>query len=375
MKRKFLSLSLLMVSLLFLPNCDWFKPKPIMEKDEEAVPLRPSGVTSDTNMIKVPNGQVLLTIKGKDVLTVPQFEEYVEEAAKANPQIKQIISFYPDAESELFKTKMNELVIQEWLKDQNVRQRPEYQKDLKQAMDLVEQQLALKYFFEEYPKMQKIEITDAQAKKDYEKRKETSPEEITISRGGVNAQGVMFEKEADAKEFLNKIKEAGANFEKAAKDQKLMIKEFKQVNAQSFDIEAPIREKLLEMKQFPQTQLIKTKDKFWVVQATSKEETQYVPFEQVKDAIKQQLKVNRLFTEELEKLKKQMNVKEHTEYFEKKKKEREKEMEKMQQQMKKQENMQKKAKADTAKASAQAKKANNQQPKKTPPMPAPVKGA
>ena len=60
-------------------------------------------------------------------------------------------------------------------------------------------------------------VTEAEMKAFYDQNKENMPEAV-MSRGGVNAVGVSFATEADAKAFLEKAKGKGANLEKVAKD-------------------------------------------------------------------------------------------------------------------------------------------------------------
>jgi cytidylate kinase len=220
----------------------------------------------------------------------------------------------------------------------------------------------------EYPKKASVDVTDSEAKKIYDERKEQTPE-LIVSRGGVSAQGIMFDSQDAAKAFLEKAQAAGANFDSLAKEENLTIKPLQQVSAQSFDIDTPIREKLLAITNFPTVDMVVVKDKAWVVKANSKEDAQYVPFEQVKDPIKQQLKMQKLFTDELEKIKKTMDIVEHKQYFDKKKKDAEGQMEKARQEQTK------------TKEAAPLKVPQNKQPAPAKPVmpapkkPTPVKGA
>jgi hypothetical protein len=349
MIKKISGLSAIMASLLLLSSCDWFKPKPVIERETAT-----KGQKNDMST-QAATGEVLLTIDGKPAIMTSQFEDYKNTIMEAQPQLKQMAAFIPDLEEKLFESMEHEIALQHWLNQNNIAQEADYQKDRRMGIEFLDRQLAIKYFQDRYPKMNKIEVSDAEAKKMYDDRKESTPE-LTISRGGINGKLVEFKKEEDAKAFLEKVKESN-NFAQAAKDQKVKIKELKQITVQSFDVEGPVREKLLEVKSFPALELIKGKDAFFVVQALNKEEAKYVPFEQVKDPIKQQLKTQKLFGEELEKVKKGMNVKRNEAYFERLKQEREKEMEKMKEEAQKhmeQAQKQKKADAKSEKKSVSA---------------------
>lgn len=362
MTKKIFSLSALMASVLLLASCDWFKSKPVVEHNANAAA---KDTKSDTAAAAA-TGEVLLTVNGKPAITTSQFEEYKKTVMEAQPQLKQMAAFIPDLDEKLFESMEHEVALQHWLEKHNIDKEADYQKDRRMGIEFLDRQLAIKYFQDRYPKMNTIDVSDAEAKKLYDERKDSTPE-LTVSRGGVNAKMVEFKNEADAKAFAEKVKEAAGNFSQVAKDQKVKVQDLKQVNAQNFDVEGPVREKLMDVKSFPSLQVIKGKDTFFVVQATGKEEAKYVPFDQVKEPIMQQLKAQKLFGDELEKVKKGMSVKRNEAYFERMKKEREKEMEQMKQEAQKQ--MEQSQKAKKAEPAPAKKPAANQQPKPT------VKGA
>ncbi len=325
MKKKVLALALVIPSLLVLSNCDWFKTNQVTtEKEAEKVVTPP---IKEVKKPAAPAGEVLLTIGGESAITVPEYEQYLNIVFEAQPQYKQLMAVMPDAEKEFFQAMATERILESWVKNNKIDQSADYQRDRKLALEMLDRQLAGKYFQQEYPKQHKIEVTDAEARKIYDEKKSTT-RELIVSVGGVNAQGIEFNTEVDAKDFVEKIKQPGTTFAQAAKDQKLTVKDFKQVNEQSFGIDAPIREKVLAAKKFPATETVKVKDKVWVVQATGKEDAQYVPFEQIKDGVKEQLRMQKLLTEGLDAVKKELKVVEHKQYFERKAKTRDDEMQK-----------------------------------------------
>ena len=323
MKKKMLTLALVIPSLLVLSNCEWFKPKKETGQKEATPPIK------EVKKPAVPAGEVLLTIGGESAITVPEYEQYLNVVFEAQPQYKQLMAVMPDAEKEFFQAMATERILESWVKNNKIDQSADYQRDRKLALEMLDRQLAGKYFQQEYPKQHKIEVTDAEARKIYDEKKSTT-RELIVSAGGVNAQGVEFNTQADAKAFVETVnqKQPKINFAQAAKEQKLTVKDFKQVNPQSFGVESPIREKVLAVKKFPFMETVKVKDKVWVIQATGKEDAQYVPFEQIRDGVKEQLRMQKLLTEGLDAVKKELKVVEHKQYFERKAKTRDDEMQK-----------------------------------------------
>ncbi|MGE0206622.1 MAG: hypothetical protein AB7R69_02120 [Candidatus Babeliales bacterium] len=337
MNKKIFSLSALVTSLIVLSSCDWGK--------KEEVKKETSSTAQESTA--APTGEVLLTINGKPAITTSQFEEYKNSVLDAQPQLRQLMAFMPDAEMELFKSMANEIMLKNWIEKHGIDKRADYQKDRRMGQEFLDRQLAIKYFQQEYPKMAKVEVTDAEARKIYDEKKETTPE-LMISQGGITIELVEFKQEAPAKEFFEKVKEAGKDFMQVAKDAQLKPKEIKGVNGQSFEVDGAVREKVTKMSRLPATELIKGKDKFFVVRAVVKDEAKYVPFEQDKEPIKQQLKAQKLFTEELDKLRKDFDIQENNAFFEKQKQARQEELERMKEEAQKQ--MQKKQAQTTEKS-------------------------
>lgn len=327
MNNKWLHLWLLVVSIVFLGNCEFFKKQDETTKNKNNAKTMQGGASEAVGADKV-----LLSIDGKPVLTVSDYEDYVNTVMAAQPQLKQLWAFMPDLPYELFDQLKKELIVKNWVEANNITQSAEYKKDLQRSTEFLERQLALKYFQEQYPKLKGITVTDQEIRKAYEEQKKTIPQ-LTISRGGVNAIGVMFEKQADAQEFLNKVKDPGVKFEKAAQDQDLSVKNFSNVNEYTFEIDPQVKDKIMKVTKFPSFDVIKSKDgKFWVVKVTGKEEPKYVPLEEVKEAFRQQLLMQKLFDEELKKIQEAMNIVENKSYFEKMKKERQEELDRAQKQ-------------------------------------------
>ena len=223
----------------------------------------------------------------------------------------------PRAERELCQNYAIEIILQEWVAKNSIDKSASYQEDLKRGTDLLQKQLALKYFSEEYPKIAKFDVTDAQARAWYDENKD-KVEPLILSRGGVSAQAVYFDNAEDAKTFYEKVKGNPAGFDATAKEQKLTVRSLKDVSEQSMDVDAAVREKLTKVKNFPSVELIKSNNKTVVVKAISKEQPKYQPFETFRDKIKEQLRMQELFTKGIESVKKELGVVENHKYFEEK---------------------------------------------------------
>lgn len=306
--------ALVIALVVLLPQCDWGKKEDTQKND--TFPASAVGA-----------GEVLLTIDGQPRITVDRFENYMNTVLEAQPQLKQLIGLMPDAEMELFRSMSSEELLQAWMSKNQIDQQESYKKDFQMIIDFGKRQLALKYFQEAHP----IKISDAEVKKYYEENKKSIPELMT-ARGGVSGMAIGFDKPEDAQAFFAKVKDPKADFVQIARDAKMIIKDLKEVNELSFDVDAPLRDKLITLKKMPAVELVTGKEKTWVVKAVSKQDAQYVPYDQIKprlEAFLQQQKMGEMFTTELEKLKNEFKVVENKSYFERKKKLKEEDMNKM----------------------------------------------
>ena len=302
--------SALSVSLLLLSGC-WSK------KEESS-----SATAVDTNIsesISAPQGEVLLSIKGNAVITVPQFELYFNRFLEANPRMQQILSLMPDADKNIFMTMVSEELLLNWIKEQKVDQREEFKNELQKTIDQVVRgvnvRLAAQYFEKEHP----VEMKDSEVKKYYDDNKEVIPG-ILISRGGIKAFGVSFDKKEEAQAFLPEASKA-KDLKELAQAKKLQVKDFGLINKMSPGVEKELKDKIFAMKRFPSTELVEVNKKYWVIQAQSKEEPKYHEFDQIKDELSRLVKDEKtaeMFNKELDALKKAYGVEENLAYFEKK---------------------------------------------------------
>lgn len=325
---KLLSGFLLVGTLILLPSCTLFESAKEEAKKEATTATMPSAKTPAQSAAE-PTGEVLLTLFDEKIpkLTINDFQNYKKELLEAQPNYASIIEFMPGANEQIFESLVNETILDEWAKKNKIDQTKAFQEDLDKIMKYAYRSLNVKYFQDKHP----VTVTDSEIRKYYDENKNSIPQ-LMVSPGGIVAKAVMFDTKAAAQAFFDKIKDPKSNFDGAAKDANLSVKEFGEVNAQSFDVDGAIRKKLSEIKRFPAVELIEINDNaFAVVKALSKNEPNYVPFEQVKPGIENLLKQQKsaeVLTKELDKLKQEYKAIPNKEYFEREKKAQEEQMQK-----------------------------------------------
>ncbi len=303
----------LLVLIACLPGCmpDWLKEKLGMECQPsqmvQKAAQRPSMVDDGSPILVSMNGKSIITEKSLD----HEFNQLLEES----PQLRQVLPLMPDAKKNFLQGMISTEVVDRWIEERGIDKTAGYQKELQRMTRSVERMLNTKFFTKEHP----VKISEREAKKFYEENKDKIPE-LLISRGGVQTVGVSFEKEAAAKKFLAA---ARGDVAKTAEAQglKAKVRDFNLVNAQSVGINPAIRNRIVALKSFPATEVMKENDKtFWVIQATSREDAKYRSFEQVKNGIIQLVEnqqQRQKIEEEINRLKKQYKVVVNEEHFKK----------------------------------------------------------
>lgn len=327
MERKQYSLLVVaLASLAILPQCEWFEAKKSAETSsatgvETQATTGAKTAAAPTKGTGKMDSEVLITMYDSKVpkADINDFKEYVDEFLEAQPQYKQIFDMMPGAEEQIFDGLKNELVLAEWIEKNGINKTAAYRKDEEKIAKFGRRSLNVKYFQEAYP----VKVTDAEVRNYYNENKNSIPQ-LVLAPGGIAAQAVMFDNKAAAQAFYDKVKDTKVDFEAAAKEANLAVKDLGEVNNQSFNVEGTMRKKLLELKKFPSVELIEINDtSFAVVKAMSKKEAQYVPFEEVKAGIENMLKQQKVaeaLNKELDKLAKEYKVVVNKDYFERKNK-------------------------------------------------------
>lgn len=286
--------------VLLLSGCNWFGGKKEAAETTEKTGMH-EAISGDT---------VIATMGGKPVLTVKEFEERFEQLLQGQPQLRAMLQYMPDLKVDVAKSLVSQSVIDEWVKQNSVANQDKYKKDLEQAEAQAKKIVNVKYFRDACV----TAVTAADVKKYYDEHKDEHPE-LLLSRGGVPASGVSFEKDADAKAFLAKVTGKSAEeFKKIAEADKLgaKVRNFGFVNAQSLGMDAALRDKIIAIKKAG-ADFVKVNDKtFWVVHVGAKQETKYRPFEEVKAGLEKFLanrKMEEAMEQKLEELKTKYDVK------------------------------------------------------------------
>lgn len=265
---------------------------------------------------------ILVSIDGKPVLTLADFQKFVKDAAQADQQMAFMMQIMPDFEEQLFERgKLREVVITEWAKRANITANEEYKKMKATIEKNIEAALAQQMFV----KMHVEQATDDEVKNYYNENKEKDPS-LMVNPAGVEAKAVSFKNANDADAFLKAVRNAKNDIESAGKNLKKMVENLGLVSHMSM-IDAKVKEAILALKSVPTVVVIKGGDnKFWVVKAIKREQGKIRPFESVKDTIKEMLngrKTEETAEKKLAEYQKTYNIQVNRSYFEQKRKERE----------------------------------------------------
>jgi hypothetical protein len=233
----------------------------------------------------------LVTMDGKPIVTQTSLEVEYQQLLKDNPQLEQMLPLMGGKEGlmeRLTKALAERAVVRRYVAEQKIDQDSAYQAELARMLNSVRDMLNIKYFNAQHI----APVSDREIKEFYDKNRETMPE-LLVSRGGIRAAGVKFEKEADAQAFFNKAKTSKSDLQATAKEAGIAadkVQDFKLVNSQSIGIAPLLRDKIIAIQKCPSVELIKLDDKtFWVVKASGKEDTTYREFAQVKEHLKHYL--------------------------------------------------------------------------------------
>ena len=261
---------------------------------------------------KKATGEVLISANGKPFLTEHELENFLEQAAEADPQTRMMITMMPEGVKEqALEAKKRAAIISEWAKHEGVRDSQDY----KTKKALITQSIDESLDNEAFMKKHKVEVSDKEAREFYDENKLKDPR-FKISQEGTKAFGVSFDTESSAKEFLDSVKSKVSEIEKLAESKKLKTRDFGIVNQESYAPKA-IKEAILKAK-IPSVQIVKEDNKFWVVASLTKEAAKYHSFDDLKDGIKRMLegqKMEEMMTKELPKYEKQFGVKVNEDYL------------------------------------------------------------
>ena len=298
--------------LVLLPGCamlDWVK-------DKMGGGRQVTNQSFDQGMIE-DDSAVVVSIAGEPLITQERLAREKHDVVESNPQLKAMLALMDEKQLErnLVEGLTNQEVVARYVKDKGLADKSEYQEELDRAIRSVTQMLNVKYFSQEFP----VAVGDSDAKSFYDKNKDSMPQ-LLLSRGGIHAKGVSFETKEAAQDFVALVNKSG-DLEKAAQvaDVSDKVKDFKIVHANSLGIDTELRDRIAQMTAVPAAKVCSLKDgSHWAVYASSKEDSQYRPFEQVKADLKQYLEKEKRverFDQEIGRLKQEYRIVINEDYF------------------------------------------------------------
>lgn len=277
---KFINYGFLLSSLLLLSGCavtDWIKKQ---TKCTSSCSSKSGSCSS---------GDVLATLDGLNPVTTKDHEEQLELLIKQEPQMAALLNFMPDAELQIFNGLVHERLMSKYMEDSGIKDSKEYKEQKKAIERGIEQALNGQFFGEEIKK--KIDQSDTSVEAFYKAEQTQNPgfqrPPFIKSEGGVKAQSIQFSNKKEAQDFLAKAK-SGSNFANLAKDAKKSVNNFggEVINSKSKNIDAAVKMQLSEVQSVPAFELVESGKNFFVVNVTAKINSQYAPFNEVKDAVK-----------------------------------------------------------------------------------------
>ena len=303
------------VSLMLLSGCEWFSFK-----------------KNSTDSVSVANkGDVLLTIDGKSVFTVGEYEEQLNLARQRNQEIDMVLQMMPNAEKEyIFKVFETGKIMQAWAEKEGIDKSPEFKKQRKELHEAMDFQLYMQTFYEKNP----VDISDNDMKTYYNEKKDSIPG-LKLSEGGIEISSVRFDSKVKADAFLEKVKEVKdkAKFKSICEASSLTVSE-STVNDKS-SLSDSLKNSVLAIKHFPKVESVKVGDNsYWVLFASGKTDVKYhdVNSPQVQQGLKKMMSDERRqkqLEDFISQKKKDYNVVSNDDYFAKKEAQKRSAMESM----------------------------------------------
>lgn len=275
--------------------------------------LNANGAASaDTN-----GDTVLVSMNGKPVLTLKEFDEFLAEVASNDPQIGFVLQYDPVRVREgLFENKVQLMIMGEWAKTSGIRDTAKYQAEEQKKLEQIRMMLDVQTFIQDH----KVEVTEADIKEYYEKHKSTD-RRLLLSPAGIEAKAVRFEKDQKTKadEFAHKLKtNPKETLESLAKASDLDVSNLGIISDDSTNVMPEIKDAILAVQKFPHVAVVKCEDDYWVINATGKVAAKYRPLEQVQDGLRELLlpeKTKQMIDIELPKLAQKFKIVENKQYF------------------------------------------------------------
>ena len=296
--------------VLLFSGCEW----PWDKKQKET---KVAVVQEQVAKVSKPSQEkALFLIDGNVSITETEFKEHLEKIVAMNPQFKHIIETVPSVRYNIFTGMMNEKVLKAWIQKSNIDTTKEYQKDYALAVNMLEYELARKYFQDEIAK--EVAVTASEIKAYYDEHKKDNPSFIA-QQAQVHLVGTKFDSEKARDVFIDKIKGSEKDIQKKAQELKVFYKDLGTITKESKDIDAGLKKAALSFgKDMSHVKVKDAKGACWCLVALDVKEAEYHPLSQMQDGIEQMLKGEKIttaYTKKLEGLKVTYHVEEKKEYF------------------------------------------------------------
>lgn len=296
-KNVFLSLSLLVVGLVFMQGCNWFGGSCSSEK---AAPK---------------TGEPVIKIGGQTVVTADDFIQNLDMYKQSQPMIDQILPSLPEDQQRMFYNQLvdmqvNGALLQKYADAQGWTDTQEYKATARRLHDEIDRNLAMMEFQKKL--MTEFSPSDKDVVAFYEQHRTSNPylqqAPFVTKQGGIQAVAVKAKDEAQAKVLVTSAKTRG--LKKAAAEVGAKVDDLGIVTQQSTQPDRTVVFKLLSTKDFPSVDMIKTDGGWWVYEALAKKDAEYVSYEKLPKEAQEQLKnlmsnehISKAFQERLNKLK------------------------------------------------------------------------
>lgn len=297
MKKSVLLNGLLLIpGILLLPGCSWFS------KGDEC----PACASVEHE------GEAVATINGRKAVTLKDLKATLDAVEQQQPGF---MSLDPE-QLKMFLTQIVESMVQvklvkAHLEELGETKTAEFKKEVAQAFEQIENQIAIKKIQEMI--LKGIKVDDTVAKETYEKNRETSPyyqrPPFMTKMKGVETVLVKVGSDKEASALLDRARKLN-DLKKAATELKKQAQNLGVVTGSSRSVDYRVIQVLMGMSKFPEFAMTPGIDgkSFFVVQGLKQHPGEFAKYEDVKDQVKQMVQ-GELFGKEFEALLKTLKEK------------------------------------------------------------------
>lgn len=305
--KKYVGVIITVLTVGFFSGCDFLNKK-ASEKTENM------SIKSESK-----KEIVLLNVDGKKAITEEDFDKHLAQMLQANPYFRgaSAESLPKELKRKFFEELIKQELIIAWADKNNVADDLEFKKNYEELQRLVRRSLLVQAY--EKKLFEGVDVTDVEIKDHFDKNKDKFVKE----QGGVLVEGVEFANDTDATLFLNKVTGKESEFKKMAKlSYEKNYKNFNRVTEKpteySVNIPKEIKDKALAQTKFPVIVKVAVNGKTWIIYVSDKKSTVYFDLNEIKDQLKEMLKMNKfrdILNENVEKLRKDFTLDVNEDYF------------------------------------------------------------